>query len=119
MVLGAAGFAVAAPGCPAGATVGAWAGACCAVTEVDRSRRLPATAAALAASCALTIDEDRVRCPSGGDGPDVLPRCQVDDRHVVAKAVGDVEEFVVRALGDVPGTAADQDVGLDLARGNV
>src|SRR5688572_10458617 len=105
MVIGAAAGG-AAGACAAGATAGAWAGACCAVAGGDRSSRLPATAAAVAANRSLPIDEHRVRCASSWDGPDVLPRCQVDDRHVVAEAVGDIKEFFVRALDDVPGTTA-------------
>src|SRR5712691_8472017 len=118
MVFAAADGGAAAPAGLAGAAVGAWA-ACCAITDVERSSRLPATVAALAANRSLTIDEHRVRCPPSRDGPAVPARCQVDDRHVVAEAVGDIKVLVDRALGDVPGTAADQDVALDLVGGNV
>src|SRR3954454_21646718 len=101
----------------AGAAAGAWA-ACCAITDVERSSRLVESAAALATRPSLTIDHNRVRRPSCRNSPDVLSPCQVDDGHVIAEAVGHVKVLVIRALGDVPRTASNQEVRLDFVGGN-
>src|SRR6516162_623354 len=75
----------------------------------------PATMAALSRRTNLLIDHDAPGNAAGRNGHRRLAAAHIDDRHVVAETVGDIECAFVAGKGGAPGPLADQDVAPNLA----